>query len=56
MEVCIIREARNDDAPRINEIANWYIENTAVNFDTEAWSIPARVEWLKSFNHAGFTL
>ena len=47
---CIVREALESDALRINAIANWYIENTAVNFDTETWSLKRRLEWLKTFN------
>ena len=48
----IIREALESDARRINDIANWYIENTAVNFDTETWPLEMRLEWLKTFNHS----
>jgi phosphinothricin acetyltransferase len=47
---CTIREALLTDTLRINEIANWYIENSAVNFDTEAWSLEKRLEWRRTFN------
>lgn len=45
-----IRNATVDDTNAINEIANWYIENSAVNFDTESWSLDKRREWVVSFN------
>ncbi len=50
MENFIVRPATADDAEAINRIANWYIENTAVNFDTAAWPLHKRVEWIESFN------
>lgn len=49
----VIREAESRDADSINQIANWYIENTAVNFDTAAWNLEKRTEWLETFNLPG---
>ncbi|WP_423906965.1 N-acetyltransferase family protein [Candidatus Spongiihabitans sp.] len=45
-----IRTAMVDDAEAINRIGNWYIENSAVNFDTEKWSLAQRIEWVRTFN------
>ena len=45
-----IRTAMVDDAEAINRIGNWYIENSAVNFDTEKWSLAKRIEWVRTFN------
>lgn len=45
-----IRPARGADAAHINRIANGYIANTAVNFDTEVWTLTARRRWLNAFN------
>ena len=49
---CTIRNASWQDAARINDIANWYIENTATNFDTEPWSLEKRQIWVSSFNQS----
>ncbi len=48
-----IRNGTIEDAGAINTIANWYIENTAVNFDTEPWSLARRTEWIGTFNLPG---
>ncbi len=45
-----IRAAMVDDAEAINQIGNWYIENSAVNFDMEKWSLAKRIEWVETFN------
>lgn len=34
--VCTIRRAAEPDAPRIADIYNWYVLNTAITFETEA--------------------
>ena len=47
----VIRPATVEDTGAINDIANWYIENTAVNFDKEPWSFRKREEWIDGFNH-----
>ena len=47
-----IREATLDDAEDINRIANWYIENTAINFDIEPWPLEKRREWVTEFIQA----
>lgn len=44
-----IRDATLNDVEAINRIANWYIKNTAVNFDTEAWSLQKRLDWITTF-------
>ncbi len=45
-----IRHSLSADAQAINKIANWYIANTAVNFDTEPWSLQKRRDWIETFN------
>jgi phosphinothricin acetyltransferase len=50
---CCIREATSKDAERLNEIANWYIENRATNFDLDAWTLEKRLDWVASFNQSG---
>ena len=45
-----IRTGTAHDALAINNIANWYIENTVVNFDYDPWSLEKRLEWLEQFN------
>ena len=47
-----IREATLDDAEDINRIANWYIENTTINFDVGSWSLEKRREWVAEFIQA----
>ena len=46
----LIRPAAIDHAPAINDIANWYIEHTSINFDTQPWSLDKRIQWAGSFN------
>jgi phosphinothricin acetyltransferase len=46
----LIREATFKDAERLNEIANWYIENKATNFDLDSWTLAQRLNWVESFN------
>ncbi|MCY4147953.1 MAG: GNAT family N-acetyltransferase [Gammaproteobacteria bacterium] len=48
----LIRPAAIDHAPAINDIANWYIEHTATNFDTQPWKLDKRIQWAGSFNRA----
>ncbi len=48
----IIRAATIGDAGSINHIANWYIENTIANFETEPWPIQKRTEWVARFCQA----
>ncbi|MCY4051332.1 MAG: GNAT family N-acetyltransferase [Gammaproteobacteria bacterium] len=45
-----IREATIDDAATINDIANWYIEHTSINFDTQPWDLDKRIQWVREFN------
>jgi phosphinothricin acetyltransferase len=49
----IIRSATVNDAAKITDIINWYIENTAINFDTEPWTVEQRIQWIESFNQPG---
>lgn len=47
-----IRAATVKDVEQINDIANWYIENTTINFDTTPWSIEKRTDWINQFCRA----
>lgn len=49
----VVRSAETRDIPAINEIANWYIEHTTVNFDTEPWGLDRRYAWAAGFNRRG---
>lgn len=44
-----LRPARKQDCERINAIYNWYIENTAITFDVEPWTLSKRLEWFEQF-------
>ena len=46
----VIRTAELDDDITINDIGNWYIENTAINFEVKVWSQDQRRKWIESFN------
>lgn len=51
-----IRPATADDAKPINDLANWYISNTPVNFDTEPWTLTKRRDWLLTFQSPYYCL
>ena len=44
-----IRSATREDAGDINALTNWYINHTAVNFDTRPWDLEERRAWLDGF-------
>jgi len=46
----LIGLATIDHASAINDIANWYIEHTSTNFDTQPWSLDKRIQWAGNFN------
>lgn len=48
-----IRDARERDLERINEIYNHYIVHTPITFDIEPWTIDARRAWFAKFAPAG---
>ncbi len=48
-----IRDATIEDTGALNDISNWYIENTAIHFDNEIWSLEKRRKWIESFNQPG---
>ncbi len=45
----LIRVATTEDAKAINDLANWYIANTAVNFEACVWTLTKRRDWLLAF-------
>jgi phosphinothricin acetyltransferase len=44
-----IRAATKDDLPRLTEIYNHYVINTAVTFDIEPYTIERRAAWFEQF-------
>ena len=48
-----IRPAAGSDLPRLTEIYNYYVLNTAVTFDVEPYTIEKRAAWLEQFGATG---
>jgi phosphinothricin acetyltransferase len=48
-----IRPARPDDAPRLLEIYNHYVEHTHATFDLEPLTLAQRRRWLEEFRETG---
>jgi phosphinothricin acetyltransferase len=48
-----IRAACDDDLPALTALYNHYIENTAITFDTEPWTLAQRREWLSHYHPTG---
>ena len=48
-----IRRAREDDLPRINEIYDHTIVDTAISFDLEPWTMERRRAWWTRYSDAG---
>jgi phosphinothricin acetyltransferase len=53
MKAIRIRPARAEDLPRLTEIYNHYVLNTAVTFDVEAQTIEQRQRWFAQFALTG---
>ncbi len=47
------RAAARNDLPRLTEIYNHYVINTAITFDVEPYSVERRSEWFEQFAPAG---
>jgi len=56
MSDVLIRPASEDDLSSINDIYNYYVLNTHINFDIEPWSAQHRLDWFSSFNNKGYQL
>jgi phosphinothricin acetyltransferase len=41
------------DVPALTTLYNHYIENTAITFDLEPWTVERRQEWFKQFAETG---
>ncbi|MFD2179674.1 GNAT family N-acetyltransferase [Veronia pacifica] len=41
----VIREATESDLHKINEIYNFYVENTSITFDYDLWTLDKRLSW-----------
>ena len=48
-----IRAARDSDLARLTEIYNYYVVNTPVTFDVEAYTIERRQAWFQQFGAEG---
>lgn len=48
-----IRPAARADLPRLTEIYNYYVLNTAVTFDVEPYTAEKRAAWLEQFGASG---
>jgi phosphinothricin acetyltransferase len=48
-----IRPAEREDLPRLTEIYNYYVLNTPVTFDVEAYTVERREAWFGQFSRTG---
>lgn len=53
MPELLIRPAVFADLPRLTEIYNYYVVNTAVTFDVEPYTVERRTAWLEQFTVTG---
>jgi phosphinothricin acetyltransferase len=53
MPAISIRPATGADLPRLTEIYNHYVINTAVTFDVEPYSVERRAAWFSQFSESG---
>ncbi len=49
----MVRPATIDDVPRLNEIYNYYIEQTAITFDLVPFTVAERTEWFSHYATTG---
>ena len=48
----LIRKARESDLFALTKLYNYYIENTAITFDIEPYTLEQRREWFRHYNHS----
>jgi phosphinothricin acetyltransferase len=53
MERIAIRRAGPGDLPRLTEIYNYYVRETAITFDIEEYTVEKRRSWLEQFSESG---
>jgi phosphinothricin acetyltransferase len=53
MRALHIRPATHSDLPRLTEIYNHYVINTAVTFDIEPYTVERRTPWFNQFGTSG---
>ena len=53
MEPISIRHAASADLPRLTEIYNYYIRETAITFDVEEYAVEKRRAWFEQFAETG---
>ena len=46
-----VRPAGVEDSEAINEIYNWYVDNTIITFDVDPWDIERRRQWVGSIKN-----
>jgi phosphinothricin acetyltransferase len=49
----VIRPAERGDLPRLTEIYNYYIRETAITFEVEPYTVEGRRPWLEQFSGTG---
>jgi phosphinothricin acetyltransferase len=49
----IIRSAMFSDLPRLTEIYNHYVSNTAITFDLDPFTVEARIPWFEEHSDGG---
>src|SRR5690606_31727172 len=50
----VVRPGRIDDLPQLTEIYNYYVENTAITFDVEPYTVEKRKEsWFDQYTQTG---
>ena len=53
MSDLVIRPARSDDLPALNDLYNQYVRDTVVTFDVEPFSLEKRLGWFEQFGVSG---
>jgi phosphinothricin acetyltransferase len=49
----LVRDGTGDDLPRLTEIYNHYVVNTATTFDVEPFTVEQRREWFRRYGPTG---
>jgi phosphinothricin acetyltransferase len=49
----VVRPAREDDLPALNDLYNHYIVHTPITFDVEPWSLAQRRDWFSHYAATG---
>ena len=49
----VVRPAREEDLPALNDLYNHYIVHTPITFDIQPWSLEQRREWFSHYGETG---